>query len=318
MDAPGTLIAGKYELVEVAGSGGMAVVWHAIQRGVAGFERPVGLKRVKEELAHDEQFNAMFVEEARVAAQLVHPNIVQIYDFGLDSHRYYLVMEWVEGLSLAQYVAAMLEMDMLPPWYLLAAVAIEALRGLGAAHERRDAHDEPTPVYHRDVTPQNLLMGQNGHVKLTDFGLARATDRARMTAPDVIKGKVGYLAPEMTEHPKPTAQTDIYSLGVVLWQALGGRRLFEGKDDIEIFVAASRGEVPPLAEVRPDLPPRFAAIVERALARDPRDRFESAEQMSRVIANLLRTTPERPDARLIGQSVRDVRTFLDTGQLPDR
>lgn len=316
MDAPGTLIAGKYELVEVAGSGGMAVVWRAIQRGVAGFERPVGLKRVKEEFAHDEQFSAMFVEEARVAAQLVHPNVVQIYDFGLDSHRYYLVMEWVDGLSLAQYIGAMNELGVLPPWHLLAAVAIEALRGLGAAHERVDAEDSPAPIYHRDVTPQNLLLDKNGHVKLTDFGLARATDRARMTAPDIIKGKVGYLAPEMTEHPQPTPQTDQYALGVVLWQALGGRKLFKGKDDIEVFVAASRGEVPPLSEVRPDVPQRFAAIVERALARDPQDRFESAAQMRRVIANLLRTTPERLDARLIGQSVREARTYLTTGKLP--
>jgi serine/threonine-protein kinase len=225
-------------------------------------------------------------------------------------------MEWVDGVSLAKYCQVMNELRHLPPWPLVAAIAIEALRGLDTAHERVDHHGNPSPIYHRDVTPQNIMLGANGVVKLTDFGLARAMDRARMTAPDVIKGKVGYLAPEMTQNGEPSAQTDIYSLGVVLWQALAGRRLFDGKDDIEVFVAANRGEIPPIGDVRPDVSPRFAAIVERALARDPSDRFDSAEQMGRVIANLLRSAHERPDAMLIARCVTDVAHFVKTGELP--
>ncbi len=316
MDERGTLIDHKYELVEVAGSGGMATVWRAMQRGAAGFTRPVCVKRIKEQYAQDPTFRDMFIEEARVAAELSHPNIVQVYDFGVDGERYYLVMEWIEGISLSRYAQVMQELRMQPPWHLVAGIAIEALKGLVCAHERVNyATGEPVPVYHRDVTPQNILLGKSGVVKLTDFGLARAMDRGRMTAPDVIKGKVGYLAPEMTQNRQPSPRTDIYALGVVLWQVLAGKKLFEGKDDIDVFLAASRGDVPPMLDERPDIPPRFAAIVDRALARDPEDRFKSAEQMCRVIANLLRTIPDRADAPLIAQTVAEVQRFLETGKL---
>ncbi len=301
MDGPGTILAGKYELVKVAGTGGMATVWRALQRGPAAFERAVGIKLIRENLVHDAGFVAMFVEEARVSAQLVHPNIVQVYDFGEDAGRYFLVMEWVDGMSLSQYLRVTTERP--APWPFVAAVAMEALRGLGAAHERRDARGQLAPVYHRDVTPQNILIGAGGAVKLSDFGLARATDRARMTAPDVIKGKVGYLAPELTRTPEPTPQSDIYALGVVMWQALAGRKLFEGKDDLEVFRSASRGEVPPLGELRDDVPAELAAIVERSLALDPADRFDSALQMSRVIARLLRALDQDADGRLVADAL---------------
>ena len=310
MNHSGHIIAGKYELEEIAGSGGMATVWRAMQRGAASFRRPVCIKRIRPELAHDEHFVALFVEEARVCSQLVHPNVVQIYDFGQDQGLYFLVMEWVDGLSLSRFLQATQEQRVLPSWSLVAAVAIEALKGLGAAHDRHDENGQPTPIYHRDVSPQNILLGSNGVVKLTDFGLARATDRARMTAPEIIKGKVGYLAPELTQARGASPQSDIYALGVVLWQALAGRKLFGGKNDIDTFVAASRGEVPPLGEARPDLPPAFASIIERALALDPDDRFRSAEQMSRVIAKLLRNADAHPDARFIATNVLEVRQYL--------
>ena len=316
MDEPGVFIDGKYELLEVAGTGGMATVWRATQRGAAGFKRTVAIKRIKEDVALEPKFRKMFIEEARVCAQLVHPNIVQIYDFGDDGGRYFIVMEWVEGMALSRYLATLVEVKSLPPWHVVAAIAIEAAKGLSAAHDRLDNYGDSAPIFHRDVTPQNILLGLNGTVKLTDFGLARATDRARMTAPDIIKGKVGYLAPEMTRAKQASARTDIYALGVVLWQALAGRRLFEGKDDLEVFISASRGEIPPISEVRSDVPQRFASIVERALARDPEDRFQNAVQMQRVIHRLLRDLPEPPDAKVISRSVRGVRAYLEGGDRP--
>jgi serine/threonine-protein kinase len=315
MDGIGSVIAGKYELIELAGTGGMATVWRAVQRGAAGFERPVAVKRIRPDLAHESEFIDMFVEEARVCAELVHPSIVSIHDFGLDKGLYYLVMEWVQGISLARYVKVRIDQAKLPSWQLLAAVAIEALHGLTAAHERRDASGLLLPIYHRDVTPQNILLSEQGHVKLTDFGLARAMDRARTTHPDIIKGKIGYLAPELTEAGEPSPQTDIYSLGVVLWQGLAGRKLFYGDNDIDVLVKANQAEIPPLEEYRPDVPARFASIIERALARDPSDRFESAAQMTRVIANMLRNVPERTDAPLIARAVSEARRTLG---LPSR
>jgi serine/threonine-protein kinase len=307
MDEPGTILAGKYQLVAIAGTGGMATVWRAVQRGPAAFERTVGIKLIREPLAHDANFVAMFVEEARVSAQLVHPNIVQVHDFGEDRGRYFLVMEWVEGMSLSEYLRRLQDRGVHTTWPFVACVAVEALRGLSAAHERRDAYGRPAPVYHRDVTPQNILLGASGQVKLTDFGLARATDRARMTAPEIIKGKVGYLAPELTRSREATPQTDIYALGVVLWQALAGRRLFEGNDDIEVFLAASRADIPPLVELRLDVPAQLIAVIERSLALDPHDRFESAQQMSRVVARVLRTLDVDSDARVVADALAAMR-----------
>lgn len=307
MDGPGTILAGKYQLVDIAGTGGMATVWRAVQRGPGSFERFVALKVIREHLMHDETFVAMFVEEARVAAQLAHPNVVQVHDFLSDGERYLLVMEWVDGSSLSQHLKLLAENSIVAPWPFVAMVGLEALRGLAAAHEHRDAYGRPSPVFHRDVTPQNILVGANGQVKLSDFGLARASDRGRMTAPDIVKGKVGYLAPELTQTPDPSPQSDLYALGVVLWQALAGRKLFEGKDDVEVFLAARRGEIPPLAEVRHDLPDEIAKVVERALAFDPGDRYESAQQMARILARAMRAVDVEPDSRLVADPVIELR-----------
>ncbi|MBI4957427.1 MAG: serine/threonine protein kinase [Myxococcales bacterium] len=309
-DAKGELLADRYELVELAGQGGMATVWRAVQHGAAGFSRPVGIKRLRPELMGQREFVSMFIEEARVCAELVHPNVVQVYDFGYDAGGYFLVMEWVEGVSLAHYLESYLRKQEFAPWTLVTAIGIEALRALSAAHVRIDRNGDPAPVYHRDVSPANILLGLYGIVKLSDFGLARAMDRARTTAPDIVKGKVGYLAPEMLESAHPTPQSDIYALGVVLWQALAGRRLFVGDNDIDIFLEARRADIPPVVEFRNDLPQELTATVERALARDPDDRFRSARQMGRVLANLLRTVSVPTDAKVLAQSVAAARVEM--------
>ena len=313
MDEPGAVIDGKYVLGEVVGSGGMATVWRAFQYGS---QVPVAIKRIKESIAHDIGFVELFVEEARVYTQLIHPNIVQILDFGEDHQgNYFLVMEWVDGLTLAQYLAAMHELDLWPPWQLVAAVAIEALKGLHAAHMRIDPQGRLAPVFHRDVTPQNILLSRAGAVKLTDFGLARAMDRARITEPNVIKGKVGYLAPEMTEAAPASPQTDMYALGVVIWQGLTGLRMFEGKDEVEIFMSAKRADVMPLAEIRPDVPVGMSAFIDRALAFDPADRFESADQMQRVLANILYSQDVHVGPEVLGHSVIEICSYRDSGRV---
>ncbi len=310
MDGPGSILAGRYQLVDIAGTGGMATVWRALQRGPGTFERFVAVKLVREQHVDDATFIAMFIEEARVSGQLGHPNIVQVYDFLEDGRRYFLVMEWVDGMSLSQFARLLHEHDLVAPWPFVAMVGLEALRGLSAAHEHRDPYGRLSPIYHRDVTPQNILLGANGRVLLTDFGLARASDRGRMTAPDIVKGKVGYLAPELTRSPDPTPQSDLYALGVVLWQILAGRKLFDGKDDVEIFVAASKGEIPPLSEVRDDVPDELAKVIERALAFDPDDRYQSATQMARVLFRTLRQMDIEPEARLVSEPVAEARALL--------
>lgn len=317
LDAPGRLIAGKYELVSPAGEGGMAVVWKAVVRGAGSFQKPVAIKRIQASRHGDPSFVRMFEEEARVGSQLQHPNIVQIIDFGRDEDGgYYLVMEWVEGLDLFQWVRSH-QRAMLPtPWTLVAAIGIEVLRGLGAAHERQTESGEAAPIFHRDVSPSNILLGVNGTAKLTDFGLARAMDRATMTRPNVIKGKLAYCAPELVSGAKVSARTDIFSLGVVLWEALTQKRLFTGKNDLEILIAVRKGVVPPLSAERTDVPDALDAVVRQALASNPDERFQTAREMARALATVLRGTTEPTDAEPLGASVRAARRRLGLDSSP--
>ncbi len=305
-----SLFAERYELRELAGRGGMAEVWRAEQRGAAGFARPVGLKRILPHLASKQSFVRMFIEEARVCAQLMHPNIIQIYDFGYERGTYFLVMEWVEGLNLARFLQSYEDREMMAPWPIVAAIAIESLKALAAAHDRIDVEGEPAPVIHRDVTPPNILIGVNGIVKLSDFGLARALDGARLTDPDVIKGKMAYLAPELTHGKKADPRTDLYALGVTMWQALAGRRLFRGISDAEVFMAAREAKVPDLASLRPDLPVALLETVKKSLAFDRAKRFDNAQLMMRALTRLLRQSPVNPDARVLSRAVVEAREEL--------
>ena len=302
------IIDGKYELVAPAGEGGMATVWRGVILGAAGFARSVAVKRIQPMLAANREFVAMFVEEARLGSSLIHPNIVQIFDFGIDAQGiHYLVMEWVEGLDLGRFTAALQHAGRAAPWPLVAAIMVEALRGLAAAHSRVDAAGHPAPVIHRDITPANILIGTNGIAKLSDFGLARAMDRARMTQPDVVKGKLGYLAPELTHGKPATVQSDLFGVGIVLWETLAGRPLYEGRNEVEVFMAARRAEVPPLGGLRPDLPAALAAVVERAVSREPEGRFASAEEMIRALTAVLRQVPYSTDSFTLSRAIAEAR-----------
>ena len=284
----------------------MATVWRASSRGAAGFERTVALKRILPKMTENEDFVAMFIEEARVGSQLQHPHVVQINDFGRDERGgYFLVMEWVEGLDLRSYLKAFHQDGQQAPWPLVVAICIEALRGLAAAHERTEG-----AVIHRDINPQNVLVGVNGIAKLTDFGLSRAMDRARMTQPDIVKGKVGYLAPEITQGKNPSVQTDIFGAGIMLWEVLAGRRLFDADNDVATMLQVRECAVPSLQSVRGDLPEPLCAAAHAALAKDPADRFSSAYAMGRALAAVLRATSEPTDARAIAQSVRHAKKRL--------
>jgi serine/threonine-protein kinase len=324
-DVAGKVIAGKYELLVPAGEGGMAVVWKAVARGAGAFAKQVAVKRIQAGKTADPSFIKMFEEEARVGSQLEHPNIVHIMDFGVDEDGgYYLVMEWCEGLDMFQWVRSHSRPGpdgsgpRATPWPLVAAIGVEVTRGLAAAHERVTPDGTPAPVYHRDVSPSNILLGVNGTVKLTDFGLARAMDRASMTRPNVIKGKLAYCAPELITGAKPSPATDVFALGVVLWEALAQRRLFVGKNDLEVLLAVRKGEVPDLREPRPDIPPPMVDAITRSLAHDPNERFRDAREMARALASVLRTASENADAEPLGTSVKAARKRLgkDTSELP--
>jgi len=289
MSQAGDRIGDRYELVAMAGEGGMAKVWRAVMRGAAGFSRVVAIKEIKPEFGAIQSYVDMFIEEARVGSDMAHSNIVQVYDFLDYDNTFFLVMEWVDGVDLGDFVSAFKRRDQAVPWTLVAAVGIHALRGLGAAHTRRRPDGVEAPVIHRDVSPNNVLMSTNGQVKITDFGLARARDRLySLTAPGTVKGKLSYLAPEVTYGKPASPQSDQFSVGGVLWEALAGRRLFSGPSDIDIFRQIRKCEVPPLAEIRPDVPSRLAATIHRALAIDPANRYASAGAMATEMIAALR------------------------------
>jgi serine/threonine-protein kinase len=308
----GRVVAGKYELVELVGEGGMATVWRARMYGAAGFSRPVAVKKMKAEFRAIKNYIDMFVEEARVGSELQHPNIVQVYDLCQDEERsYYLVMEWVDGMDLGSFVRAFTSQGHPTPWPLVAAVGVGALRGLAAAHERKGPAGEPAPVIHRDVSPHNVLLGRNGVVKLTDFGLARAMDRIHsLTAPGTVKGKLSYLAPEITMGKGATPLSDVFSMGSTLWEGLAGEALFDGVRDVDVFAKIRRGEVRPIDSMRADLPPRLVAALHRALAIAPAQRFASARDMAHEISGVLATVQSPTDAQtLLGRAVEQARAW---------
>lgn len=303
--APKRWIADKYELLEPVGEGGMAKVWRGVTHGAAGFTCPVAVKRVLPNLAADASFVAMFVEEARVVSELQHPNIVQIHDFDQDEDgRYFIVMEWIDGVDLQAWIDHFKGAK--TPWHLVGAVGVEILRGLSCAHDRVDGAGRPAPIIHRDVNPANVLMSTMGIVKLADFGLARAADRAAMTAPGIVKGKLSYLAPELVKRQQATPRSDLFGVGITLWEALASRPLFGGGDAIDVLKRIAAHQVPSIRDLRPDLPAAFAEVVHTALAQNPADRFESADEMSRALASVLRSQHEPIDDKALARSIREV------------
>jgi serine/threonine-protein kinase len=185
------------------------------------------------------------------------------------------------------------------------AIGVEILRGLAAAHERVDVSGRLAPIIHRDVSPANVLLSVMGIVKLADFGLARAADRATMTAPGTVKGKLSYLAPELVKRQQATPRSDLFSVGIILWEALTGKRLFGGGDAMDVLKRIMAGTVPPLRDLRPDVPLPLAEVVHTALAANPADRFERAEEMQRALASLLKNQTEPTDDKALARSIRD-------------
>ncbi|HVR18163.1 MAG TPA: serine/threonine-protein kinase [Polyangiaceae bacterium] len=310
-DAPGRIVGGRYELVDVLGRGGMAVVWRALQRGAVGFARPVALKRVVPALARSPEALSLFAEEARVGALLRHPNIVALLDYAHDEQgEPYLVSELVEGMHLGDWMRAHARAGIDTPWELVAAIGIEVLRGLDAAHSRLDVRGQPATVLHRDVTPSNILLDETGIVKLADFGLARAMDRERITRPDVVKGKAAYLAPEVVRGAPPSPQSDIFGVGIVLWEALSGLRLFAGENEVKSALLVRDAMVPMLGTKRAGVPLQILSTVHRALERDPGRRFRSALDMMSALRDALRVLPYTTDATALAASVRGAQTNL--------
>ncbi|MCP3142598.1 serine/threonine-protein kinase [Pyxidicoccus xibeiensis] len=272
---------GKYVVRRKLAEGGMAEIYLCTARGPEGFEKEVVIKRVRVFLASDPEFVGMFIAEARLASRLNHANVVQIFDFDKHQDTYYLAMEYVRGCSLWELRKKSKElMEPVPP-VLVAHIGAEVARGLHYAH-RVKVNGQPLDLVHRDVTPHNVLLSYDGAVKLTDFGIAKAGKV--LTQPGVLKGKFAYMSPEQARGEAVDARTDIFALGVVLWEMLTGGRLFDGDSEVAVLRAVQQSAIAPPARLNPDVPADLDAIVVRALDRDPAARFQTAGELERALA----------------------------------
>ncbi|HET7506368.1 MAG TPA: serine/threonine-protein kinase [Kofleriaceae bacterium] len=315
---PGLIVGGRYELVEVAGRGGMADVWRGRVRGDSGFVRDVAIKQMHGNLAVQPTYVAMFVEEARVGAALRSPNVSEVHDFVHDRGNYYMVQEWIDGVDLGSWIKWHVARNEPTRWELVAAVAVGILRGLAAAHERVGPDGAPLPIVHRDVSPHNVLLTTRGVVKLIDFGLAFAPDRpTETTEPGVVKGKMSYLAPEIVTGGRPSPATDQFACGSVLWEALVGRKLFDGETDYETYCRLRDCMVQPLRPLRPDVPTGFTQIIHRALLVDANSRFPTVREMARQIGTALKKVQLRRDLHtVLARSVVEARDVIGLGARP--
>ncbi len=267
------LVFGRYQIIRRLAIGGMGEVFLARQSGVAGFDRLVILKSLLPDLAAQEDFVNQFLDEARVAATLNHPNIVSIYEVGLWNGTYFIAMEYIRGDNLSRLARAAERAKRRMPVDVAAFVVHEAAHALDHAHKACDLHGTPLHIVHRDVSPQNIMVRTDGVTKVVDFGIAKAANRSSRTATGLLKGKVQYMAPEQIMGGQVDGRTDQFALGVVLWELVAGRKLFSGGNDIEVLRAVLHAPMPPLVEAEPSCPPELSRIVARMIERDVERRY---------------------------------------------
>jgi serine/threonine protein kinase len=281
--AAGTPI-GKYVVRRRLAEGGMAEIYLAAALGPEGFEKDVVIKRVRPGLAGDPDFVRMFIAEARVASRLNHANLVHIFDFDKHEDTYYLAMEYVRGHSLWELRRRCQERGVAIPPMLVAQIGMEVARGLAYAHRLTD-NGQILGLVHRDVTPHNVLLSFDGAVKLTDFGIAKAGDHA--TTSGMLKGKFAYMSPEQSRGDSVDARTDVFALGVTLWELLTGARLFEGEGDVAVLRAVQERLIVPPARLNPGVSAGLDAAVMRALERDLSRRWPTAHELERALAEVV-------------------------------
>jgi serine/threonine-protein kinase len=289
---------GKYRLIGIISTGGMGELYLALQAGLEGFTRVVALKRMLPHLESSEDFVRMFLDEARLAARLDHQNIIRIYELGEFGGRYFTAMEYLPGEDLAKVLEAISEQKAEVPSDIAATLMQAAADGLHFAHELTDAEGTSLKLVHRDVSPQNIVVTYYGGVKVVDFGIAKAADNLSATRAGTFKGKLGYVSPEqLNDAGSIDRRSDIFCLGIIMWELLAGRRLFARKNEMDTIMAIREGKVPPLEEIRPDIDPMLPPIVMKALAQDPNERHQTAEQLRVDLESYLSSRPWRPTTR---------------------
>jgi serine/threonine protein kinase len=306
---------GRYSVFAEIASGGMATVHLGRLIGTAGFSRTVAIKRLHPHLAKDPNFVSMFLDEARLAARIRHPNVVHIIDVAAEEGELLLVMEYVLGETVGRIIrAASLEQLRIPP-PVVSSIMIGALDGLHAAHEATSERGHPLGIVHRDMSPQNVIVGKDGVARLLDFGVAKADGRMHETRDGSVKGKFAYMAPEQIERDHVDRRTDIFSASIVLWEALTGERLFLGETPAKLVHAVLNDEMRAPSQVAASLPQKLDAVVMKGLARDPNQRYATARDMAMALERACRPASAREVGEwidvLVGRELRERQAMVE-------
>jgi serine/threonine-protein kinase len=272
----------RYRVIEKLESGGMAEVFLAESEGLQGFRKQVAIKRVLPHLSEKKKFISMFLDEARLSAQLSHSNCVQVFDIGVGDNAYFIVMEYVDGANLKAVAETMKKTNTQFPLPAAVYLAIEICKGLAYAHEMKDPNTgEAMNIVHRDMSPPNVLLTKYGEVKIVDFGLAKANSQLERSEPGIIKGKFSYLSPEAAMGQEVDGRTDIFAVGIILWELLAGQRLFLGETDFQTVKKVQQAQIPSLIALNPKVTPELEKIILKSLAREPAQRYTSARDFAR-------------------------------------
>src|SRR3954470_5474532 len=278
----------RYRITERIAAGGMAEVFKGVAESLQGFRKGVAIKRVLPALTKNKKFVAMFLDEARLSLHLQHANIVQVFDIGHADETYFIVMEYVDGVDLKQMLEWRRRIGKRLTIGQTIYLMMEICKGLAYAHDL--AHPEtgePLNIVHRDVSPPNVLTSRNGEVKMADFGLARAASQLETTDPGVVKGKMSSLSPEAARGEEVDHRSDIFAVGILLYEMLTGKRLFYGESDYQTVELVRAAKIPPIAPQNPEVEPEIEEVCRKALARRADDRFQSATDLQDALAHYL-------------------------------
>lgn len=309
--------AQRYVVVERIAAGGMAEVFRGESAGIEGFRKKVAIKRVLPKLSANRDFIRMFLDEARLCAYLSHSRCVQVFDIGQSGGAHFIVMEFVDGADLKAVLEYLAAHGQKMSVEVASRITLDICEGLAYAHQATDHGGSPLNIVHRDISPHNVLITRYGEVKLVDFGLAKASSHLTDDDEDIVKGKFGYLAPEVTLGKGADKRVDIFAAGILFWEMLAGRRLFLGDTDVETFKLVRAANVPDIRQIRPDVPEDVARVLAKALSRDPETRYQTADDFARdlslVVAKQARPVSYQDVAKLVRDAAAE-RARRDTAE----
>ncbi|MBI1908583.1 MAG: serine/threonine protein kinase [Deltaproteobacteria bacterium] len=295
---------GRYLLLERLATGGMAEIFLAKLPGVAGFEKMVAIKRILPHWSQNREFITMLIDEAKIVVQLTHPNIVPVYELGREEGSYYIAMEYVDGIDLKKLLQSCLETSKTVPVSITLFIITEILKGLAYAHKKTNNRGENLGIIHRDISPQNILISFDGLVKVADFGIARAARRSHETATGTLKGKFSYMSPEQANQQPLDPRSDLFSVGILFYELLVGKKLFGQKTDIATLDEVRKSEdlIPTDLSLKPSLKP----VLEKSLRKDPKERFQEAGEFVQTLERWCRNEKEECSAEQLSIFLKEI------------